>query len=107
MSGSTFMKNSRSPGSQPQSNFSLPQLMQPRKLPESKLRQALSDFLARASLQPRDLICPQCGQKMEYVTTTFSLYGSETSWQIRLPVCACAQPPQDTLPPNPIPRAMS
>ena len=56
-----------------------------------ELKEALKDFLkAAADTQPHEQLCPLCGQQMAYVDTNFLIYGEDSSWSIRLPVCSCA-----------------
>jgi hypothetical protein len=47
------------------------------------------DQAASLSASPR--ICTHCGKEMGYRDATFIVYGSASSWKIRLPVCDCEQ----------------
>ena len=57
------------------------------------LRKAIEEFLAAASSSvPRHARCPRCGAEMQYVDTTFQLYGAEPQWEVRVPYCCCTLP---------------
>jgi len=34
-------------------------------------------------------VCSICGREMKYFDATFFLYGTESSWELRVPVCDC------------------
>src|SRR3954452_588617 len=56
-----------------------------------RLKEEITEFLATASsTRAQGSACPHCGREMQYVDTTFSLYGGGSTWQVRLPVCSCA-----------------
>src|SRR5215472_13429382 len=57
------------------------------------LRKAIQEFLttSSSSLQPR--VCPRCGQRMQYISATFAVYGGDREWNVQLPVCPCSLSP--------------
>lgn len=56
------------------------------------LKQTLRNFLREQRQTPLiDELCPRCGQHMEYIDTTLWFYGEDESFEIRLPVCHCAE----------------
>lgn len=60
-------------------------------LDRGHVRQQILDFFSArsaSSLQPTR--CPRCGQPMQYLDATFSVYGAEKQWNVRLPVCPCS-----------------
>jgi hypothetical protein len=60
-------------------------------------------LLHRESLAPRkQLACPECGSVMRNVESTFSLFGTEKTWNLALPVCLTCHP----LSRLPLPRIM-
>jgi hypothetical protein len=34
-------------------------------------------------------LCNRCGKEMGWMDTTFSLYGTDSVWRVRVPVCGC------------------
>jgi hypothetical protein len=55
------------------------------------LKQAIEKLLTEtAAHPPQSRICPRCGRAMRHLNATFSLYGSDTQWNIQLPVCPCS-----------------
>ena len=53
-------------------------------------RREIHDFLDQiASCPDSPRMCPICGREMKYRDATFVLYGTESSWKIRVPVCDC------------------
>ena len=46
-------------------------------------------FDAVASRPDARYTCTLCGREMKYLDATFLLYGTDSSWQIRLPICDC------------------
>jgi len=55
------------------------------------LKQSIQEFLAGASSRSlQSEACPRCGQRMQHLNATFSFYGSESQWNIPLPVCPCS-----------------
>ena len=54
--------------------------------------QSLKDFFEAQSAEDRqaERLCPRCGAAMRLVHTTFWLYETDCSWDLRVPVCACA-----------------
>jgi len=60
-----------------------------------KLLQSLTDLLGTASsLGATPVFCPRCGKAMEALNVTFWIYGSDSDWNVSLPVCRCAAPSQ-------------
>lgn len=60
-------------------------------------RQAAKDLLLE--LQSRPLgneVCLRCGQRVQYIDTTFWLYGDEGTFHIRVPECHCAEKRENT-----------
>lgn len=56
----------------------------------ASLRQAIAKLFREARSQAAEhQLCPQCGQPMKLVETTFYLYGTEAQWIVRLPICSC------------------
>lgn len=56
----------------------------------SGLKQQIQKFLESAATQPNQpRRCSRCGAEMKYVETTFSLMGTSSAWNIKLPVCGC------------------
>jgi hypothetical protein len=54
------------------------------------LKQAIKNFLLEASSTPPHCeLCRRCGEPLEYVETTFWLYGEHCPFRVRLPVCRC------------------
>lgn len=56
----------------------------------SELKQQIKEFLesvATQSQQPHQ--CSRCGAEMKYVDTTFSLLGTSSAWNIKVPLCDC------------------
>ena len=54
------------------------------------LRLEIEDFFDQAASRRNiPYVCAACGKKMKYLNATFLLYGTESSWEIRLPVCGC------------------
>ena len=55
-------------------------------------RLEIREFLDQAAALP-DLprVCTNCGREMEYRDAVFILYGSGSTWKIRVPVCDCEQ----------------
>src|SRR5579884_4193823 len=61
-----------------------------RKPHRAELRDAISKFLAAAGCKsPGQSICPRCGAEMQYIDTTFQVYGAESKWHVRLPYFPC------------------
>jgi hypothetical protein len=54
--------------------------------------QSLKDFFEARSAEDHqaERLCPRCGAAMRLVHTTFWLYETDSSWDLRVPVCACA-----------------
>lgn len=56
----------------------------------TELKTSIQEFLAEVSSSvPPDSKCPRCGAQLQYVETTFRLYGVESQWRVRVPVCQC------------------
>lgn len=55
-----------------------------------QLRHSILEFLRATSSKPPSGFCSRCGQKMQHIAATFSLYGSDTQWKVQLPVCSCS-----------------
>jgi len=54
------------------------------------LRQAIAKLFSEARSQAAEhQLCPQCGQPMKCVETTFYLYGTDAQWIVGVPVCSC------------------
>jgi hypothetical protein len=50
-------------------------------------------FLHSESLAPRQQqLCPECGSVMLNMQSTFSLFGTDKSWILALPVCLLCNP---------------
>jgi len=71
--------------------------MEPLSLPDARrkdhsdLKQEIKNFLkATANSQAGRRVCPLCGEWMDYVDTDFSIYGEDSHFRVRLPVCSCA-----------------
>ncbi len=57
---------------------------------QTDLRPAIKDFLDKLSVQPQSRrMCARCGAVMQYVECTFWLSGTDSAWNLKLPVCAC------------------
>jgi hypothetical protein len=54
--------------------------------------QSLKDFFETQSADDHqaERLCPRCGAAVRFVHTTFWLYETDSSWDLRVPVCACA-----------------
>jgi hypothetical protein len=56
------------------------------------VRQAIRELMDELSSYPSEpLFCKCCGERMRYIETTFSLYGTEREWKVAVPACACAK----------------
>jgi hypothetical protein len=54
------------------------------------LKREIREVLLTASTSPSHLdVCPRCTRPLQYVETTFWLYGDEESYRVSLPVCSC------------------
>ena len=63
----------------------------PRRKDHGDLKQDIKNFLkATANSKASQRVCPRCGEWMGYVDTDFSIYGEDSHFRIRLPVCSCA-----------------
>jgi hypothetical protein len=50
----------------------------------------IQDFFDKASkVADVPQFCTVCGREMKYFDATFFLYGTESSWKLRVPVCDC------------------
>ena len=52
----------------------------------SELKQEIENFLKSAAAQSN----PRCGADMKFINTTFSLLGTGSAWNIKVPMCGCA-----------------
>ena len=53
-------------------------------------RLEIQEFLDQAASRPDSpQVCQKCGREMKYRDATFILYGTRSSWKIRVPVCDC------------------
>lgn len=56
----------------------------------SELKQQIKKFLESAAIQSQQPHqCSRCGAEMKYIDTTFSLLGTSSAWNIKVPVCGC------------------
>src|SRR5215469_4422013 len=56
----------------------------------SELKQQIENFLKSAATQSNKLhLCSRCGAEMKYIDTTFSLLGTASAWNIKVPFCSC------------------
>jgi hypothetical protein len=57
----------------------------------SELKQQIENFLKSAATQSsQSHHCSRCGAEMKkYVDMTFSLMGTSSAWNIKVPVCGC------------------
>src|SRR5215471_16786601 len=56
----------------------------------SGLRQQIENFLKSAAAQTsQPHLCSRCGAEMRYIDTTFSLLGTSSAWNIKVPTCGC------------------
>jgi hypothetical protein len=54
------------------------------------LQREIQDFFDEVSLQTSERqVCPNCGKEMEYLETTFLWYGTDSTWDVHLPICPC------------------
>jgi len=61
---------------------------QPQK--RSELKQQIKKLLESVAAQSNERrLCPQCGTEIKYIDTTFSLLGTSSTWNIKVPVCDC------------------
>jgi hypothetical protein len=57
---------------------------------EQSLHNTVKAFFDKVSLcPPQPELCSRCGREMQYVKASFSLSGTDCSWQVLLPVCTC------------------
>jgi hypothetical protein len=62
-------------------------------IPPNGLDLIIEGLLHRESLAPRkQQLCPDCGSKMRNVESTFSLFGTDRTWNVALPVCLRCDP---------------
>jgi hypothetical protein len=55
------------------------------------IRRAIHELMDDLSSYPSEAhFCKSCGERMRYIETTFSLYGTERAWNVAVPACACA-----------------
>jgi|SRR5690349_7483642 len=55
-----------------------------------ELKQQIGKFLESAATQSsQPHRCSRCGAEMTYLDTTFSLLGTSSAWNIKVPVCGC------------------
>ena len=63
---------------------------QSRQSEQQKLTESLTEFFAtqcwRADEQRR---CTRCGALMQHLDATFWLYGTDSGWNVCLPLCQC------------------
>ena len=58
---------------------------------QQKLRESLKHFLTAQSLQPlQQQLCDKWGALMQSVDVASWLDGTDSGWNLRLPVCICA-----------------
>jgi hypothetical protein len=70
---------------QPAPYFSIP--------PPAGSELIIEALLHRESLAPRTLqVCPECGSVMRNVESTFSLFGTEKTWNLALRMCLTCAP---------------
>jgi len=60
------------------------------KIVQQKIVEALEDFFTVESLSDEPPYCSRCGAAMQYRDATFWLYGTDSAWNLRVPMCACA-----------------
>jgi hypothetical protein len=57
---------------------------------DQSLGSAVKTFFDKVSLcPPQPRRCLRCGQEMQYLNASFSLSGTDNTWQVLLPVCPC------------------
>jgi len=57
---------------------------------DQSLRSAVKTLFDKVSLcPPQPRRCLRCGQEMQYLNASFSLSGTDCTWQLHLPVCPC------------------
>lgn len=57
----------------------------------SELKQQIENFLTSAATESnKRRLCSRCGAEMTYIDTTFSLMGTNSAWNIKVPFCNCA-----------------
>lgn len=57
----------------------------------SELKQEIENFLKSAAAQSNQRhLCSRCGADMKFINTTFSLLGTGSAWNIKVPMCGCA-----------------
>lgn len=57
----------------------------------SELKQQIENFLTSAATESsKRHLCSKCGAEMTYIDTTFSLMGTNSAWNIKVPFCSCA-----------------
>jgi hypothetical protein len=58
---------------------------------QHSLRIAIDEFFNKAALcSTTPQLCKNCGQEMNYLQSTFFLYGTDSSWTVRIPACECS-----------------
>src|SRR4030088_519575 len=58
---------------------------------QTNLLESLKEFLTAQSLQTQqERLCSECGAVMQYIGAAFWFYGTDSQWNIRMPVCNCA-----------------
>jgi len=56
----------------------------------SGLRQQIESFFKSAAAQStQPHLCSRCGAELRYIDTTFSLLGTSSAWNIKVPTCGC------------------
>jgi hypothetical protein len=57
---------------------------------EASLEVAIKLFLDDVASRPAERqTCSCCGNEMEYLETTLMLFGTDSSWNVRVPICRC------------------
>ena len=58
--------------------------------PREALEQQIRTFFGGVAANPREKqLCDRCAKEMEWMDTTFSLYGTDSAWRVRVPLCDC------------------
>jgi hypothetical protein len=57
---------------------------------EASLEIAIKLFLNDVASRPAERqTCSRCGKEMEHLETTFVLFGTDSCWNVLLPICHC------------------
>ena len=57
---------------------------------QERLRLEIQNFFDKASTFANDpQFCRSCGRRVKFLDATFILYGTSSTWKLRVPVCDC------------------